>query len=77
MSVVLGIDVGTSGTRTLVVDEEGKILGAATSEHPSYAPKPLWSEQEPTDWWRTTCESIKAAMDCPGVNRRLMPFSVP
>ncbi len=67
MAVVLGIDVGTSGTRALVVDEKGKILAAASSEHPSYAPKPLWSEQEPTDWWRTTAESVKAAVECAGV----------
>ena len=66
MSVVLGIDVGTSGTRTLVVDEQGKILAAESADHPSYAPKPLWSEQEPVDWWKTTCVSIKAAMEASG-----------
>ncbi len=67
MGVVLGIDVGTSGTRTLVVDEEGAILGAATCEHTSYAPKPLWSEQEPTEWWQATVGSVKAALETSGV----------
>ena len=76
MSVVLGIDVGTSGTRTLVVDEAGKVLAAASADHPCYAPKPLWSEQEPTDWWRTTCESIKAAMKAAGKDAGVKPEDV-
>jgi xylulokinase len=68
MSLVLGIDVGTSGTRTLVVDEKGAILGAADSPHTSYAPRPLWSEQEPEEWWQATVGSIKAAIAAAGAD---------
>lgn len=58
MSVFLGIDVGTSGTKTLAVREDGTILASATAEYPLYSPKPGWSEQEPADWWQATIESV-------------------
>ena len=59
MSVFLGIDIGTSGTKTLAVDESGKILASATETYPCHFPKPLWSEQDPDDWWRATVASIR------------------
>ncbi len=58
MSVFLGIDIGTSGTKTLAIDARGKILAEATSLYPSYHPKPLWSEQDPEDWWQATVETV-------------------
>ena len=54
MSIFLGIDIGTSGTKTLAIDPKGKILAEATESYPAYHPKPLWSEQDPEDWWRAT-----------------------
>ena len=51
MNVYLGIDVGTSGTKVLAISADGKILGAGLGEYPCYAPRPLWSEQNPDDWW--------------------------
>ena len=42
MAVFLGIDIGTSGTKTLAVREDGTILGSATVEYPLYSPKPGW-----------------------------------
>ena len=62
MSVFLGIDVGTSGTKTLAIDESGKILGSALETYPCYVPKPLWSEQDPEDWWRATVKSVQRVM---------------
>ncbi len=62
MSVFLGIDIGTSGTKTLAIDERGKILAHATAEYPCYAPKPLWSEQEPDDWWNAVVATVRAVM---------------
>lgn len=59
MSAYLGIDIGTSGTKTLVIDPNGKILAEATSPYPSYHPKPLWSEQDPDDWWEATVKTIR------------------
>ena len=60
MPHLLGIDIGTSGTKTLVCDEDGKVLATAMAEHPISSPKPGWSEQNPEDWWQAT---IKATID--------------
>ncbi len=62
MSVFLGIDIGTSGTKTLAIDERGKILADATETYPCYHPQPLWSEQDPEDWWRATVTTVRAVL---------------
>ncbi|MFY9253287.1 MAG: xylulokinase [Fuerstiella sp.] len=62
MAVFLGIDIGTSGTKTLAVREDGTILGSATVEYPLYSPKPGWSEQQPVDWWDASVQSVKMVM---------------
>ncbi len=62
MAVFLGIDVGTSGTKTLAMREDGKILASATAEYPLSSPKPGWSEQNPEDWWKATVESVKKVL---------------
>lgn len=62
MSVFLGIDIGTSGTKTLAIDPRGAILAAASDHYPCYAPKPLWSEQDPEDWWRATVSTVHAVI---------------
>lgn len=66
MAYLLGIDVGTSGTKALLIDESGKVVARAVSDYPLYTPKPLWAEQEPTDWWRATCESIREVLNRAG-----------
>jgi xylulokinase len=62
MAVFLGIDVGTSGTKTIAMREDGDILASATSEYPLSSPKPGWSEQEPEDWWQATLDSVKKVL---------------
>src|SRR6478752_5029434 len=62
MPHLLGIDIGTSGTKTLVCDEDGKVLATAMAEHPISSPKPGWSEQNPEDWWQATCKATKAVL---------------
>jgi xylulokinase len=62
MSIFLGIDIGTSGTKTLAIDEKGKILASAMETYPCHAPKPLWSEQDPEDWWKATVGSVRKVM---------------
>jgi xylulokinase len=62
MSSFLGIDIGTSGTKTLAIDEKGKILAEAIELYPSYHPKPLWSEQDPEDWWRATVKTVRSVV---------------
>src|SRR5205807_9389828 len=62
MAYLLGIDIGTSGTKTLICDEDGKVLATAMAEHPISSPKPGWSEQNPSDWWQATCLATKAVL---------------
>ena len=64
---VLGIDLGTSGCKTVLVSRDGRILAAATAEYALSTPKPLWSEQDPHDWWKGLVSSVKAVVaKCPG-----------
>lgn len=62
MPYLLGIDIGTSGTKTLICDEDGRVLATAVAEHPIYSPKPGWSEQDPRDWWKATCTATRAVL---------------
>ena len=61
MSVFLGIDVGTSGTKALLVSEEGVVLGTGTGRHGPDVPRGGWSEQDVSAWWPSVKESIQAA----------------
>jgi xylulokinase len=62
MSYLLGIDIGTSGTKTLLCDYTGNVLATATDEHGISSPQPGWSEQDPLEWWRATCTATKAVL---------------
>lgn len=68
MGFLVGIDIGTSGTKTLICDEKGTILATATVEHPISSPQPLWSEQDPAHWWEATVKSIKTVLKKSMVN---------
>jgi xylulokinase len=60
---VLGIDVGTGGTRTLVIDECGHVVASATEVHQPFAsPKIGWAEQDPNDWWRACGVSVRKVL---------------
>jgi len=60
---VLGIDVGTGGTRALVMDSDGRVFASATAEHEPFAsPQPGWAEQRPEDWWRAARIAIHKAL---------------
>lgn len=67
MAILLGLDVGTSGTKALAVDESGKVLASATVEYPLYSPKPNWAEQDPADWKRAAIEALSKLAASPGV----------
>lgn len=62
MAYLIGIDIGTSGTKTILIDETGTVLARATEEYPLYAPRPLWSEQDPADWWSATCATVRSVL---------------
>jgi xylulokinase len=54
----LGIDVGTSGVKAVIVDEAGAVVSQASAPLTVSRPHPLWSEQEPDDWWRATDAAV-------------------
>ena len=62
MSYLLGIDIGTSGTKTLICDHRGRVKATATADHDIAAPKPGWSQQDPLQWWQATCKATKAVL---------------
>ena len=70
MDYLLGIDVGTGGTRAVLVDRQGAIASSATCEHAPFAsPRTGWAEQDPHDWWRAAGSAIRLALaNVPGAN---------
>ena len=57
---LLGIDVGTGGTRALLIDADGRITASSTVEHiPFSSPETGWAEQDPNDWWRAATLAIR------------------
>jgi xylulokinase len=60
----LGMDVGTGGTRAVIVDDKGKLISGASSEHAPFTTEhPGWAEQQPEDWWRAAQEAIRGAIE--------------
>ncbi|MDZ7295643.1 MAG: xylulokinase [candidate division KSB1 bacterium] len=67
MAYLMGIDVGTTGTKTLLIAEDGTVMASATEEYPLHTPRPNWSEQDPEDWWRAVCAGVgKVLAKVPG-----------
>jgi xylulokinase len=63
----LGIDVGTGGTRALLMDAGGRVVASGTEEHVPFAsPQPGWAEQHPRDWWRACGIAVKKALQKSG-----------
>jgi D-xylulose kinase len=60
--VVLAIDSGTTGVRSMFFDKSGNVLGHAYSEFDSYYPRPSWVEQDAESWWVKSCETIRHAL---------------
>lgn len=68
MPYMMGIDVGTTGTRAVVVRPDGHVIGAATGDHqPMRMAKPGWAEQDPEDWWQATILAVRAALAAAGL----------
>ena len=59
MKYLMGIDISTTGAKALLVNEQGKVIAAKSNELPLSTPKPLWSEQDPADWWNGILKSIQ------------------
>jgi len=59
MGYLLGLDIGTSGAKALLISVEGKIVSSKTVSYPLATPHPGWAEQSPDDWWEATVKVIK------------------
>ncbi len=60
---LLGIDIGTGGTRALIINEKGDVVSSATEEHKPFAsPRIGWAEQNPEDWWRACGQAVRKAL---------------
>lgn len=59
MKYVIGIDLGTSGTKTVLFDQLGNTISSHTVEYPMYQPQNGWAEQDPADWWNASVETLK------------------
>jgi xylulokinase len=68
MQYLLGIDVGTTSTRALLIDEDGGVVGSHATEYALSTPRPGWAEQSPEDWWQATCASVRAVISETGVS---------
>lgn len=66
---LIGVDIGTSGTKTVLFDDRGNTVNSATVEYPMYQPQIGWAEQNPDDWWRATVNSIATVVMNSGVDK--------
>jgi xylulokinase len=64
----LGLDVSTTGSKALLIDDRGAVKGVAVTPHTLQTPKPLWSEQNPEEWWKASAESIRKVLKETGVD---------
>ena len=62
MNYLIGIDVGTSATKTVLFDENGGVVAERAYEYPMYTPQNGWAEQEPSDWKKASLETVAAVV---------------
>ena len=63
MAYLLGIDIGTSGARAIVIDsQDGRLVGSGSAEYPLVTPRPLWAEQDANKWWAGTQRAVRQAI---------------
>ena len=67
MAYVLGVDIGTSGTKTVLFGEDGTPVASATYEYPLYTPRNGYAEQDPADWWNACVNGISDVIHQSGV----------
>lgn len=68
MEYLIGIDLGTSGTKTVLFDRLGQVIAAKTVEYPMYQEKNGWAEQDPADWWNASVSTLKSVISESGVD---------
>ncbi len=66
MAYILGVDIGTSGTKTVLFSEDGVPVSSATYEYPLYTPRNGYAEQDPIDWWNAVVNGIRQVIEDSG-----------
>ena len=69
MTYYLGVDIGTSGTKTVLFDVQGNVIASASEEYPLYQPENGYAEQDPQDWANAALHTIAGVMQKSGVDR--------
>jgi len=67
-SYYLGLDIGTSGTKALLITADGAVAATATAEYPLSTPRPQWAEQYPLDWWNAVCQVSRSVIACANIS---------
>lgn len=62
MGYLLGLDIGTSGVKALLISDNGQVIGSALQEYPFYSPRPGWTEQHPEDMWQGTITALSKVL---------------
>lgn len=70
MNYLLGLDIGITSTRTIIIDKDGKILASSISGYKLITPKPGWAEQNPKDWWEATTATIKNVLSSSNISAK-------
>ena len=68
MKYLIGLDVGTSGAKCIMIDETGRVVASSTQEYPLSTPRPGWAEQNPEDWWQGVVRGLRAILEKAKVN---------
>ncbi len=68
MAYLIGTDIGTSGTKTVLFDEAGNTIADALYEYVMSQPRNGWAEQDPADWWKAVCLSVRDVIDKSGID---------
>ena len=63
MAYLMGVDLGTSGTKTALFDETGRTVASCTADYPLDQPQNGWAEQDPEAWWQAACQTIREVLD--------------
>ncbi|MBI2619853.1 MAG: xylulokinase [Ignavibacteriales bacterium] len=71
MSYLIGLDVGTSGVKAILINPRGRVVASAFGEYPMATPKPLWAEQNPEAWWRAAMSTLRRIVKIAGGSTKI------
>ncbi|MDR2939916.1 MAG: xylulokinase [Clostridiales bacterium] len=68
MEYLIGIDIGTSGTKTVLFNKDGEVICSDSKDYPLYQPNNGWAEQDPGDWWGATVKTLNTVINKSGID---------